>query len=322
MTDDKFESLGSSNSQDYMHKPVMVKEALELLNLSPGKVIVDCTVGGGGHTREILKRIIPGGFLIGIDKDEDVLRETRRSILSDLKCSSELINGKNVMNFSFYHADYENLDEVLDRAGKGRVDGVLLDLGVSSIQLESPERGFSFSRDGQLDMRMDRSSNVTAYDILNKASQKELEYIIREFGEEYRAKKIAMAILQQRRKFGCIKTTFELANVIKKVVPFSRNRKLNPATLTFQALRIAVNRELESLENLLNRVHEFLVKGGRVVVISFQSLEDRIVKNIFRDKSKQGLINILTPKPLRPSEEEIRLNPRSRSAKLRASERV
>lgn len=291
-----------------------------MLNLSPGKVIVDCTVGGGGHTREILKRITPGGFLIGIDKDEDVLKETSKSLLSDSASGSKTINGESRINFSFYHADYKDLDEALDKAGKGRVDGVLLDLGVSSIQLESSERGFSFTKDGPLDMRMDRLGKVTAYDILNRVSLKELEHIIREFGEERWARKIAAAIFQQRKRFGCIKTTFELADIIKKAAPFSR-KKIHPATLTFQALRIAVNNELASLEDLLGHIHQSLKKGGRVVVISFHSLEDRIVKNIFRSQSKQGIINILTPKPLRPSDDEVRSNPRSRSAKLRASER-
>ncbi|MGR3178962.1 MAG: 16S rRNA (cytosine(1402)-N(4))-methyltransferase RsmH [Candidatus Anammoxibacter sp.] len=310
-----------TDSHDYLHKPVMVNEVSELLNLSPGKVIVDCTVGGGGHSREILKGILPGGFLIGIDKDEDVLKETNKSLLLDSQFGSDAINGRTRNNFAFFHADYKDLDEVLNRAGKGGVDGVLLDLGVSSMQLERPERGFSFAKEGPLDMRMDRLSDVTAYDVLCRTSLKELEHIIRKFGEEPRARRIAMAIMQRRRKIGCLKTTSDLANVIKEAVPFSR-KKIHPATLTFQALRIVVNKELEHLESLLSRIHLFLKKGGRVVVISFHSLEDRIVKNIFRDGSKQGIVKILTPRPLRPSECEVRLNPRSRSAKLRASERI
>ncbi|MGR3319603.1 MAG: 16S rRNA (cytosine(1402)-N(4))-methyltransferase RsmH [Candidatus Anammoxibacter sp.] len=315
-----------TDTHDYSHTPVMVDEVNELLNLSPGKVIVDCTVGGGGHTREILKRIIPGGFLIGIDKDEDVLKETNNALLLNSQFSSDVNNEQSISgqardNFAFYHADYKDLDEVLNRAGKGRVDGVLLDLGVSSIQLERPERGFSFAKEGPLDMRMDKLSNVTAYDVLSRISLKELEHIIRKFGEEPRARRIAMAIMQRRREIGCVKTTSDLVDVIKKAVPFSR-KKIHPATLTFQALRIVVNKELEHLESLLNRIHLFLKEGGRVVVISFHSLEDRIVKNIFRDGSKQGIIKVLTPKPLRPLESEVRLNPRSRSAKLRASERI
>ncbi|MGR3220539.1 MAG: 16S rRNA (cytosine(1402)-N(4))-methyltransferase RsmH [Candidatus Anammoxibacter sp.] len=302
----------TTDTHDYSHTPVMVNEVCELLNLSPGKVIVDCTVGGGGHSREILKGILPGGFLIGVDKDEEALKDTNKSLLSNSQFSDA---------FTFYHADYNDLDEVLNRAGKGRVDGVLLDLGVSSMQLEQPERGFSFAKEGPLDMRMDRSGNVTAYDVLCRSTVKELENIIREFGEEPRAKRIAKAIMQQRRTIGCVKTTSDLAGVIKKAVPFTR-KKIHPATLTFQALRIVVNKELEHLESLLNRIHLYLKEGGRVVVISFHSLEDRIVKNVFRDGSKQGIVKILTPRPLRPTEEEVRVNPRSRSAKLRASERI
>lgn len=308
--------IGSS-----VHNPVMVKEVSELLNLTPGKVIVDCTVGGGGHTREILKRILPGGFLIGIDKDGEILEETKKSLMFNTKSDGKNIDYELSDSFLFYHTDYENLKGVLNKSGKGRVDGVLLDLGVSSMQLELPERGFSFSKEGPLDMRMDRSGGLTAYDILKRASLKELKRIIKEFGEDRWASKIAMAIVEQRRKVGCIKTTLELASVISQAVPFSR-KKINSSTLTFQALRIVVNKELESLEKLLNGIHELLNKGGRVVVISFHSLEDRIVKNVFREKSKQGIFKILTRKPLRASEDEVNFNPRARSAKLRASERI
>ena len=300
-----------------MHNPVMVKEVLELLNITPGKFIVDCTVGGGGHTREIIKRILPGGFLIGIDKDGEILEETKKSLMADVKNFDNELSE----SFSFYHSDYGNLKGVLNKSGKERVDGVLLDLGVSSMQLDLPERGFSFSKEGPLDMRMDRSGGFTAYDILKRASLKELKHIIKEFGEDRWASKIAMAIVEQRRKVGCIKTTLELSSVISQAVPFSR-KKINSSTLTFQALRIVVNKELESLEKLLNSIHELLNKGGRVVVISFHSLEDRIVKNVFREKSKHGIFKILTRKPLIASEEEVNFNPRSRSAKLRASERI
>lgn len=309
--------MPDERTHDYSHKPVMLQEALAYLNLCPGKVIVDCTVGGGGHTREILRKISPGGFLIGIDKDEEVLKETRKSLLSISNSDEGYTNS----DFSFFHADYVNLEEVLNMAGKGGVDGVLLDLGVSSIQLKCPERGFSFINEGPLDMRMDQSSDVTAEKILKTVSHDELEHILRKFGEERRARRIARAILERRRKFGCVKTTSELADIIKATVPFSK-KKIHPATLTFQALRIVVNNELESLEKLLNRIHYFLNEGGRVVVISFHSLEDRIVKNVFREGYKQGIFKILTPKPLKASEDEIMANPRSRSAKLRASERV
>ena len=305
---------------EYFHKPVMVQEVLQLLNLCAGKVIVDCTVGGGGHTKEILKGIAPGGYLIGLDKDREILEKTKSSLVDAglLPADDESQDRK---TSSFYHTDYVNLEEVIDIAGKGSVDGILLDLGVSSMQLEAADRGFSFGKEGPLDMRMDRSSNVTAYDILKTVSLKELEHIIRKYGEDYRAKRIATAIVQHRRKVGYIKTTTELSNVIKSVVPFS-GKKINPATLTFQALRIVVNDELKNLEDLLNNIYKLLKKGGRIVVISFHSLEDRIVKNAFRNASEDGKLEILTRKPLRPSREEIRANPRSRSAKLRASERI
>ena len=309
-----------SSPIEYFHKPVMVHEVLQLLNLSAGKVIVDCTVGGGGHAKEILKKIVPGGHLIGLDKDCEILEETKSSLM-DKTVLSTVGEDQDSKTFSFYHTDYVNLEEVIDIAGKGKVDGIVLDLGVSSMQLDVADRGFSFGKDGPLDMRMDRSGGVTAYDILKSISLKELEYIIREYGEDYRAKRIAAAIIQYRRKVGNIKTTTELSNVIKSVVPFS-GKKINPATLTFQALRIVVNDELKNLEDLLNNIYKLLKKGGRVVVISFHSLEDRIVKNVFRNAAKDGKLKILTPKPLRPSTEEIRSNPRSRSAKLRASERI
>ncbi len=304
-----------------LHIPVMPEEVLELLNPSPGKIVVDCTVGGGGHSSEILKKIRPDGFLIGIDKDEDVLRETFNRFSREFGSSRESSIEQIENDFHFYQADFRDLGDVLDRAGKGKVDGVLLDLGVSSMQLDTPERGFSFGKEGPLDMRMDRSSNITAFDVVNKSSKKELEYIIREFGEDWQARKIADAIVQQRRKVGCIKTTLELARLIKSTVRYSP-KKIDPSTLTFQALRIVVNKELEALEILLNSIHGFLKENGRIVVISFHSLEDRIVKNVFRNGAKQGLLNVLTPKPLRATEGEARRNPRSRSAKLRASERI
>ncbi len=306
---------------EFSHKPVMLAEALEYLNLEPGKVIVDCTVGYGGHSSEILKKVTPGGFLIGIDKDEEVLRKTYESFLATAKENAVTTEREEENNFSFYQTDFENIEETIKKAGKVRVDGVLLDLGVSSIQLDSPERGFSFNREGPLDMRMDRSASITAYDILKKISLEELERVIRVYGEERWARRIARAVIEQRSEFGCPKTTTELSRLIKSTVPFSR-KKIHPATLTFQALRIVVNKELESLENFLNNVHNLLNEGGRVVVISFHSLEDRIVKNVFRDRAKENVFKILTPKPVKASEIEVNGNPRSRSAKLRTAERM
>lgn len=318
MVNDKSSELGLNDS---VHKPVMLKEVMEQLDLKPGKVIVDCTVGGGGHSRKILDAILPGGFLIGLDKDEDELRKTYDSFVAEYGGGAEGPNEQHDDKFAFYQTDFINFDEAISRAGKSRVDGVLIDLGVSSMQLETPDRGFSFNREGPLDMRMDRSVNFTAFDLLKNIKQKELERIIRQYGEERFAGRIARAVVERRRKLGCPKTTTELAQLIKSAVPFIPKR-IHPATLTFQALRIYVNKELDSLEKFLNSVDKYLNDGGRVVVISFHSLEDRIVKNVFRDKSKHDLFNILTPKPLIATSEEVRDNPRARSAKLRASERV
>ena len=279
--------LANGSLGERSHTPVMVKETMELLNPVPGSVVVDCTVGGGGHTREILQRIMPGGTLIGIDRDEAVLAATRKSLLADPRWGQCDGGDGERGNILFYHADYKDLDEALVRAGKGRVDGVLLDLGVSSIQLETSERGFSFAKDGPLDMRMDRSKGVTAFDVLNKISLKELEHILRKFGEERWARRIAKAILQQRRNVGCINTTFGLADIVKKAVPPTRKR-IHPATLTFQALRSVVNRGLERVEELLSGVQRHINSCGRVVVLGFHYLEDRIVKNIFRNESRDN----------------------------------
>lgn len=294
-----------------LHKPVMVKEVLGFLKPQPGKIIVDCTIGTGGHAREILKKIEPGGLLIGIDKDEEMLKIAKERL-------SAISN-----SFRLFHADYADLGEVLKEVNIGKVDGALLDLGVSSPQLGMPERGFSFDKEGPLDMRMDRSGGITASNLLGKLSEREMEITFRRYGEERWSRRIARAILRERSK-SRIETTTQLANIIERVVPSVclKRGRIHPATRVFQALRITVNKELESLECLLNHVYEFLTTGARIVVISFHSLEDRIVKNAFRNGAHDSNLKILTQKPLRPQESEVIENIRSRSAKLRVAERV
>ncbi len=290
------------------HFPVLLEETLSFLLGGNRKVFVDATVGLGGHAYEILKRD-PKAYLIGIDKDPQALELAERRLKE--------FEGR----FSLYQADYKDLDEVLKAEGLKTVDGILMDLGVSMLQLKTPERGFSFKEDAPLDMRMNPEQRLTAYDVVNRYSERELYRIIREYGEERFAKRIAAAIVR-RRKEKPIETTLELAGIVEEAVPKGFYKKIHPATKTFQAIRIEVNRELDHLKEALLKVPRLLSEGGRVAVISFHSLEDRIVKHTFRHFEKEGLLKVLTKKPVLPSEEEISKNPPSRSAKLRVAERV
>ncbi|RMH09007.1 MAG: 16S rRNA (cytosine(1402)-N(4))-methyltransferase RsmH [Aquificota bacterium] len=284
-----------------MHIPVLFDTAVELLLGNGGRVYVDCTLGLGGHARRILEKN-PKAYLIGIDRDPYALEKAEEN-LKDFE-------GR----FSLYHANFSQLDQVLEQEGISKVDGFLFDLGVSMLQLKS-ERGFSFQRDAPLDMRMDPRESLTAYKVVNTYSERELERIFREYGEEKRAKSLARAIVLARAKKP-IKTTGELVDIILSVIP--HRGRIHPATKVFQAIRIEVNRELENLQTALEKTLYFLTKGGRLVVISFHSLEDRIVKNFFREHKDK--LKTLTKKPITPSMEEIRQNPASRSAKLRAGE--
>lgn len=290
-----------------LHRPVMLKEVLEWLGPRPGHIVVDCTLGTGGHASAILREIGPGGLLIGIDKDKEALEVARRYL-------SSVSNA-----FRLFHADYKELGLVLEEAQVEKVDGLLLDLGASSFQLGLPERGFSFQLEGPLDMRMDRSSNLTAEGLLRRLSEEELADLFERFGEERWSRRIARAIKREMKRTP-LRTTTQLARIIEKAVP-TRGR-IHPATRVFQALRIAVNKELESLEGLLDSAHTYLKPGGRMVAISFHSLEDRRVKQAFREGSRQGLYRLLTKKPIRASQEEVRENVRSRGAKLRAVEKI
>ena len=289
-----------------MHTPVMVDEVDTHLEPSRGGVFVDCTIGLGGHAR----RMLDAGAtrVIGIDRDPDALAQSREALRA---------YGDRV---SLVHSDYRNLVGVLDAGGIDVVDGVLADLGVSSMQLDSPDRGFSFRRDEPLDMRMDRSSGATAADMLAGVDERTLADVIYEFGEERHARRVARAIVEAGRTRR-IETTGRLAEIVRKAVPRKGYSRIDPATRTFQAIRIWVNRELEGLDGFLTRAAARLAPGGRLVILTFHSLEDRIVKHTFRALQAAGTIAIRTKRPVVPSEAEIDRNPRARSAKLRAAER-
>jgi len=289
------------------HIPVMVEEVMTFLRCEPGRTYVDATLGGGGHASEILKRSTPDGVVIGIEWDEDALAEAKNVLMPF---------GDRVKIFR------ENFIHLPDFMKGESVDGILLDLGLSSIQVEKEERGFSFKGEGPLDMRMDQRVNQTAADLINRLSLEELEYILFHYGEESWAKKIAKAIVQGREREP-IRTTQTLRKVVYRAIPRRfHSRRIDPATKTFQALRIRVNDELENLRKILETGWKILKKGGRMCIISFHSLEDRMVKETFRTLEKEGEMRILTKKPVPSSEEERRRNPRSRSAKLRCAERI
>jgi len=293
----------------------MLREVLDWLRPGPGKVIADCTLGTGGHAMSILREIGPSGLLIGIDRDSEVI-EVARGFLSQVGNP-----------FRLFHSNYGGLGQILQEteiggstAGARGLDGLLLDLGVSSYQLGRPERGFSFQCEGPLDMRMDRTSGPTAGELLRRLKEEELARLFWEYGEERWSRRIARAIKTYLRK-ASLETTTQLASLIERAVPRGK-RRIHPATRVFQALRIAVNRELGGLEAFLSTAYQYLRPGARIVAISFHSLEDRIVKHSFLAGFKGGVYRLLTKKPIRPSQEEVRENPRSRSAKLRAVERI
>lgn len=293
-----------------MHQPVMCQEAVSYLRLSPGKVIVDATVGEGGHGAEILKKIFPGGRLIGIDQDEEILAAAKKRLEGSEEC------------FTLINSNFSELGSILSELKIREIDGILFDLGVSLYQLETPRRGFSIKHDAPLDMRMDLRGKVSAFDLINNLTQEELARILRVYGEERWAGRIARAI-ETRRKKSAIVTTGQLANLVcASVSSIGRRQRIHPATRTFQAMRIAVNRELEILPGALDEAVFYLRRGGRICVISFHSLEDRIVKHQFRKMVKQGNLRLVVKKVVVPHAEEIESNPRCRSAKLRVGEKV
>jgi 16S rRNA (cytosine1402-N4)-methyltransferase len=307
-----------------LHQPVMLQQSIDLLNVRPGLTYVDATAGAGGHLREIVRRTGGGGTVFGIDRDLESLDRLRAQIATGVR---------------FVHSNYDEIADIVEESGLGTISGgILADLGVSSMQLDNPDRGFSFLQDGPLDMRMDPTAKKTAEQLVNTLSEKDLADIIYKYGEERFSRHIARRVAESRP----IKTTRQLAEIVARSVRKPQGRGGNrdtshPATRTFQALRIAVNDELASLERFLSAATKVLSPGARLVVITFHSLEDRIVKQFLRDAASSCVcpprqpvctchrrpeLLIITRKPAVPDEQEVLANPRSRSAKLRAGEKV
>jgi 16S rRNA (cytosine1402-N4)-methyltransferase len=306
-----------------MHVSVLLNESIDGLNIKEDGTYVDATLGYAGHSSEILKRI-KKGFLFAIDQDKDAIKYSNEKL-------SKIRN-----NFTIIDANFKNLKQELNARDVYFIDGILFDLGVSSVQLDEAERGFSYHADAKLDMRMNRDSKFSAYDVVNTYSEKDLIRIIRDYGEEKYANSIARSIVRERSKKP-IERTLELAEIISSSVPMKARRDKHPARKTFQAIRIEVNHALDVIEPALEQALSLINVGGRVAVITFHSLEDRIVKNFFKEKTEidakiKGLPNIpenmlpdfklVNNKAIEPKEEEIELNPRARSAKLRVIERI
>lgn len=310
---------------EFRHIPVLFHETIDNLNIQPDGIYVDGTLGGAGHSHEIASRLTEGGRLIGVDQDMDAIRAATEH-LSEFKDRVIIV-----------HNNYENIPEILQQLQIPQVNGILLDLGVSSYQLDNPERGFSYNQDEPLDMRMDQESRISAKTILNTWSQDELTRILREYGEEKCAARIAANIVAEREKKP-LETTGELVRIIRASIPMKMQSKGgNPCKRTFQAVRIACNRELDVLQDSIDKFIDLLAPGGRLCIITFQSLEDRIVKNAFRRNEnpctcppefpvcvcgKKSKGTVITKKPILPSTEEEKENPRSASAKLRVFEKV
>ena len=293
---------------DRVHEPVLTAEAIARLGPERGGLFVDCTVGLGGHTRALLEA--GASKVLGLDRDREALRIARER-LTAFGDRVELV-----------HADYRDLPRMLDERGVAGMSGALADLGVSSMQLDAEGRGFSFRRDEPLDMRMDQSQGPTAADLLRQAGEEELANVIFEHGEERYSRRIARAIVEARRTMA-ISTTGQLAQLVRRAVPHRGYQRIDPATRTFQALRIWVNRELDQLDEFLANACSRLLAGARLVVITFHSLEDRIVKHAFRALAQgRAALQVLTKRPIIPGDAEIARNPRARSAKLRAIERL
>ena len=306
---------------EFKHKPIMVNEILSGLNINPDGIYLDCTIGGAGHSKEILKRLSKKGMLIGIDKDIEAINV----------CKERLKDYKNVI---LVKSDFKDIESVLNKLNIEQLDGVLIDLGVSSYQLDNPDRGFSFRFDSKLDMRMDKTQKLSAYDVVNTYSKQHLTRILAEYGEEEYASSIANNIIKNRP----VETTKQLAEIIEKSMPTKVVYKRNGAhKKTFQAIRIEVNKELDKLFETVNMLIKRLKKGGRMAVLTFHSLEDRIVKNAFKINSTgclcppktpicicghKQVINLINKKPIIASQKEQIENSRSTSAKLRIVEKI
>ena len=292
------------------HVPVLLQDAIQFLNLRAGSVIADCTLGLAGHAAEIVRRLGPQGSLIGFDRDPEAL-ELARDRLDQV--AAEL--GNQAPHIELIGEAFSSISGHVEPAS---LDGILADFGVSSLQIDEARRGFSFMADGPLDMRQDTRSGPTAAQVVNEANERELADLIYEYGDERRSRRIARAIVRGRP----ISTTGQLSRIVASAAPAMKQDKIHPATRTFQALRIYVNRELDEIKALLEAAPKLLKPSGRLVVISFHSLEDRIAKDILREYAHKGIMQALTKKPVTASEEETDRNPRSRSAKLRAAERT
>ena len=287
-----------------VHIPVMSAQVLEYLNLQPGGLYIDGTIGAGGHAAQILSKLSNKGKLIGIDRDAEALEicYERFSAFAD--------------QISLHHSSYHNLSKIMGIKGPSRANGILLDLGISSLQINSEDRGFSFQSNALVDMRFDQTKGQTAKDLIRESSEKELADIIYQFGEERKSRRISNSI----KKIKNLSTTMDLKEAIRKSTPPHHRNKTHARV--FQAIRIAVNDEIDKLKSFLKIFLDYLEIGGRLVVISYHSIEDRIVKHSFRQLNNESKVELLTKKPLTPSTDEIKLNKRSRSAKMRALERV
>lgn len=310
---------------EFHHVSVLLDECIDNLNIKPDGVYVDCTMGGAGHSKEIVKRLSKDGLFIGFDQDINAIN-TAKERLSEY---SDRVK--------FVHSNFQNLKNELEKIGVYKVDGILADLGVSSHQLDEADRGFSYMQDAPLDMRMDIRCSFSAYDVVNTYSEAELSKIIKDYGEDNWAKRIAKFIVEGRKEKN-IETTGELVEIIKKAIPKkARIDGPHPAKRTFQAIRIEVNNELGVITEMIDDAASIMNEGGRICIITFHSLEDRIVKNAFRDLAtdcicppnipicqcdKEALVKVITRKPILPTDKEIEENPRSRSAKLRVAERI
>ena len=308
----------------FNHISVLLNECLEGLNIKEDGIYVDGTLGGAGHSSEILKRLSNEGRLIGIDQDTDALKAAKERL-------------KNYSNVTFVHSNFSSIENVLNNLNIDGVDGILMDLGVSSYQLDEGERGFSYMKDAPLDMRMNRDNDFSAYNVINEYSEEDLYRIIRDYGEEKFARRIASFIVENRQEKN-IETTLELVEIIKSAIPAKARREgPHPAKRTFQAIRIEVNSELSILNKTIEDGVGKLNKGGRMAIITFHSLEDRIVKNKFRDLAvscrcpkefpvcvcgEKAKVKVISRKAIEPTKEEVDINPRSRSAKLRVIEKL
>lgn len=307
----------------FTHVPVLLKETIDGLHIKNGGIYVDCTLGGGGHSSEILKRIGEDGKLIGIDQDREAIEASKERL-------------RQYNNVTYVHDNFYNIDDILDGLNIEKIDGVLMDLGISSYQLDNAQRGFSYMKDAPLDMRMDTEGGLTAYDVVNNYDLDDIGRIIRDYGEDRFSRRIAKFIVESRKK-SPIKTTFQLVDIIKNAVPMKFQKDGHPAKRTFQAIRIEVNRELKILDTAVENSVKRLKAGGRIAVITFHSLEDRKIKVKFRELEnpctcppdfpvcvcgKVPVLKIINKKPVRPDMDEIAKNSRSKSAKLRVGERI